>query len=311
VGQGDLLREYGGLSPASSGDADPPLMPPAVRRRASAARSTHRLRALPQDQSASDLISIRDARMGFGDLLLPESTRRLFGEVHLEIRKEDFLVHHGVSPRRRFLLVGPPGTGKSATAEALADELGRPLATVQLSSLVSSLLGDTARNLATIFAIASREKLVVLFDEFDAIGKERSERSDHGELRRVVTTFLQQIDEFVGPSVLVATTNHPALLDVAAWRRFDEVIAYDLPNVHEIRALLRLKLRSIRRERGLDVDAVASACRGLTHADVSGIVTSAYRRHLLFQPDSPLTTKELQMAADLAINRAAAAHASS
>ncbi|OBI42464.1 AAA family ATPase [Mycobacterium colombiense] len=256
-------------------------------------------------------MSIRDARIGFGDLLLPESTRRLFGEVHLEIRKEDFLVHHGISPRRRFLLVGPPGTGKSATAEALADELGRPLATVQLSSLVSSLLGDTARNLATIFAIASQESLVVLFDEFDAIGKERSEGSDHGELRRVVTTFLQQIDEFVGPSILVATTNHPALLDVAAWRRFDEVIAYELPNVHDIRALLRLKLRSIRRERGLDIDTVASACRGLTHSDVSGIVTSAYRRHLLFQPDDPLTTKELLDAADLAVSRAAAAHASS
>lgn len=311
VGQGDLLREYGGLSPASSNDVDSPLMSPAARRRASTARSTHRLRALPPDQSASDLISVREARIGFSDLLLPETTRRLFGEVHLEIRKEDFLVHHGVSPRRRFLLVGPPGTGKSATAEALAEELGRPLATVQLSSLVSSLLGDTARNLATIFAIASRESLVVLFDEFDAIGKERSEGSDHGELRRVVTTFLQQIDDFVGPSILVATTNHPALLDVAAWRRFDEVIAYQVPGVHDIRGLLRLKLRSIRRERGLDIDAIASACRGLTQADVTGIVTSAYRRHLLYQPDDPLTTKELLDAADLAMSRAAAAHASS
>lgn len=311
MGQGDLLREYGELVQATSANPDSPLMPAAVRRRASTARSTHRLRALPQDQPASDLLSVRDPRIDFGDLLLPESTRRLFGEVHLEIRREDYLVHHGVSPRRRFLLVGPPGTGKSATAEALADELGRPLATVKLSSLVSSLLGDTARNLAAIFAIASQESFVVLFDEFDAIGKERSEGSDHGELRRVVTTFLQQIDEFVGPSVLVAATNHPALLDLAAWRRFDEVIAYDLPNVHDIRALLRLKLRSIRRERGLDIEVVASACRGLTHADVSRIVTDAYRRHLLFEPDSPLTTGELLAAADLANKRAAAAHASS
>lgn len=309
MGQGDLLREYGGLSPATTLDADSPLMP-AGRRRASTARSTHRLRALPHDQPVSDLITVTDPVIGFGDLLLPESTRRLFGEVHLEMRREDFLVHHGVSPRRRFLLVGPPGTGKSATAEALADELGRRLATVNLSSLVSSLLGDTARNLAAIFAIASQENFVVLFDEFDAIGTERSEGTDHGELRRVVTTFLQQIDAFVGPSVLVAATNHPALLDLAAWRRFDEVIPYNPPNVHDIRALLRLKLRSIPRERGLDVEAVAAACRGLTHADVSAIVTNAYRRHLLFQPDSPLTTNELLVAANLANKRAAAANAS-
>ncbi|MGH2960141.1 MAG: AAA family ATPase, partial [Solirubrobacterales bacterium] len=216
-----------------------------------------------------------------------------------------------VSPRRRFLLVGPPGTGKSATAEALADELGRPLATVNLSSLVSSLLGDTARNLAAIFSIASQESFVMLFDEFDAIGKERAGGSDHGELRRVVTAFLQQLDGFVGPSVLVAATNHPALLDLAAWRRFDEVIPYELPSVHDIRALLRLKVRSIRRERGFDIDAIAGVCRGLTQADVSGIVTSAFRHHLLYVGDKPLTTDEVLTAANAAKKRAAAAHAGS
>lgn len=309
MGHGDLLREFGGSSTEASSEFGSPLMPAAARRRASAARSTHRLRALPQDQPVSDLVTVRDPRIGFSDLLLPDSTRRLFGEVHLELRREDYLVHHGVSPRRRFLLVGPPGTGKTATAEALADELGRPFATVNLTSLVSSLLGDTARNLAAIFALASQESLVMLFDEFDAIGKERAEGSDHGELRRVVTAFLQQLDGFVGPSVLIAASNHPSLLDLAVWRRFDEVTQYAPPNVHEIRALLRLRLRSIRRERGLDIDAIAAACRGLTQADVSGVVIAAYRRHLLFEPDSALTTQELLRAAESAKKRATAAHA--
>lgn len=273
------------------------------------ARSTQRLRALPQAGIASELMTIRDARISFENLLLPKETRQLFAEVHLELRREDFLVHHGVAPRRTFLFVGPPGTGKSATAEAVADELGRPLATINLSTVVSSLLGDTARNLAAIFDAAERDTYVILFDEFDAIGKERSEGSDHGELRRVVTAFLQQLDAFIGSSILIAATNHPALLDLAAWRRFDEVIAFEPPNVHEIRSLLRLKLRSVRREKGMSVDKIAGACSGLTQADVSKVVTDAYRRHLLIEPDRPLRTEELLTAAAAAQRRTAAAHA--
>jgi SpoVK/Ycf46/Vps4 family AAA+-type ATPase len=306
MGQGDLLRELTGDPPEMP---DNGLLPSAVRRRATAARSTQRLRALPQDSGLSELITTRDAQIGFEDLLLPEPTRRLFAEVHLELRREDFLVHRGVAPRRSFLFVGPPGTGKSATAEAVADELGRPLATINLSTVVSSLLGDTARNLASIFAIAAQESYVMLFDEFDAIGKERAEGSDHGELRRVVTAFLQQLDAFVGPSILIAATNHPTLLDLAAWRRFDEVIAFEPLHVHDIRTLLRLKLRAMRRERGFDVERVASACRGLTQADVSAVVIDAYRRHLLFEPDAPLSTDELLFSAAAAQRRIAAAHA--
>lgn len=307
MGRGDLLREFTGHVP---GDGDQSLLPAAVRRRADTARSAQRLRALPQERVVSELMTIRNARLGFGDLLLPEETRRLFGEVHLELRREDFLVHHGVAPRRTFLFVGPPGTGKSATAEAVADELGRPLATVNLSTVVSSLLGDTARNLAAIFNAATRETYVVLFDEFDAIGKERAEGSDHGELRRVVTAFLQQLDAFIGPSILIAATNHPALLDLAAWRRFDDVIAFIPPSVHEIRSLLRLKLRSVKREKGLDIEKIAGACAGLTQADVSAVVTDAYRSHLLREPDRPLRTDELLSAAVAAQRRTIAAHAS-
>jgi SpoVK/Ycf46/Vps4 family AAA+-type ATPase len=266
---------------------------------------------LPQDRAVSELIVTRDPQIAFDDLLLTDDTRRLFAEVHLELRREDFLVAHGIAPRRTFLFVGPPGTGKSATAEAVADELGWPLAIVNLSTVVSSLLGDTARNLAAIFDVAARERFVVLFDEFDAIGKERSEGADHGELRRVVTAFLQQLDGFVGPSLLIAATNHPKLLDLAAWRRFDEVVAFEPPQVHDIRALLRLKLRAIKREPGLSIEQIAGACRGLTQADVSGVVVDAYRRHLLTQPHEPLKTGELLEAALAAQRRTAATHANS
>lgn len=306
MGQGDLLRELTGDPAYDDGNGLPPA---AAQRRAATARSAQSLRALPQERIASELMTTREAQLGFEDLLLADETRHLFAEVHLELRREDFLVHHGVAPRRTFLFVGPPGTGKSATAEAVADELGRPLATVNLSTVVSSLLGDTARNLAAIFGVAARDSHVILFDEFDAIGKERAEGSDHGELRRVVTAFLQQLDGFVGPSILIAATNHPALLDVAVWRRFDEVVAFEPPQVHDIRALLRLKLRSVKRERRLNIDKVAGACRGLTQADVSTVVTEAYRRHLLMKPDQPLRTEELLAAAAAAQRRTSTVHA--
>src|SRR5664280_824196 len=112
MGQGNLLRELTG-EPNRPDDIG--LLPAAAQRRASTARSAQRLRALPQEGAASEFMTTRDAQIGFEDLLLPEETRQLFAEVHLELRREDFLVHHGVAPRRTFLFVGPPGTGKSAT----------------------------------------------------------------------------------------------------------------------------------------------------------------------------------------------------
>jgi SpoVK/Ycf46/Vps4 family AAA+-type ATPase len=154
--------------------------------------------------------------------------------------------------------------------------------------------------LSAIFETASAEPWVVLFDEFDAIGKERADRTDHGELKRVVTAFLQQLDGFAGPSVLVAATNHPTLLDLAVWRRFDEVLEFAPPSVHDARALLRLKLRSIPREKGFDVELVARACKGLSHADITRSVTAAYRSHLLTAPEAPLVLAELLRAVERA-----------
>ena len=268
-----------------------------TRRGQNEALEPNRLRALPRARGELDLISVRDPVLAFEDLLLEEGKRQLFAEIHLELREEDLLVQSGVAPRRTFLFVGPPGCGKSATAEALADELGRELAIVNLSTVVSSFLGDTAKNLSSIFEAAAREYWVVLFDEFDAIGKERAERTDHGELKRVVTAFLQQLDAFRGPSILIAATNHPSLLDLAVWRRFDEVLEFAPPSVHEIRALLRLKLRSIPKERSFKIDPIASACQGMTQADVTRVIRDAYRHHLLHHRGQPLQTEEVLVVA--------------
>jgi len=261
------------------------------------------LRSLPRARGEFDLLHLRDPFLSLEDLQLPKEREELLAELQLELRKEDFLVRNGVAPRRTLLFTGPPGCGKSATAEALASELGREFAVVNLSTVVSSFLGDTAKNLSSIFEAAASEPWVVLFDEFDAIGKERAERTDHGELKRVVTAFLQQLDNFRGPSILVAATNHPALVDLAVWRRFSIILEFEPPSVHELRTLVRLKLRSIKRETGFNFEAAASACKGLTQADVTKVVEDAYRSHLLHFPRADFTLDEFVAAADAAQKR--------
>lgn len=286
-----------GSLPADKEHGDAPRVRP---RGPGGQRGSQRLRALPRARGELDLLHLRDPFIGFDDLLLPEGHRQTLTEVLLEMDREAYLLRNGVTPRRTLLFTGPPGCGKSVTAEALARELGREFAVVNLSTVVSSFLGDTAKNLSSIFDAASAEPWVVLFDEFDAIGKERAERTDHGELKRVVTAFLQQLDNFNGPSVLVAATNHPDLVDLAVWRRFQIVLQFDPPSVHELRELLRLKLRPLKRETKFDVEAVASVCKGLTQADVSQVVEDAYRTHLLRGTKKPLTVDELIAAAEAA-----------
>lgn len=283
--------------------SDPQRSDARVMRRRPSAQSAGRLRSLPRARGEFDLLQVRDPFVGFDDLLLPEAHRQALEEVKLELQRESYLVRNGVAPRRTLLFTGPPGCGKSVTAEALARELDREFAVVNLSTVVSSFLGDTAKNLSSIFEAASVEPWVVLFDEFDAIGKERAERTDHGELKRVVTAFLQQLDNFNGPSVLVAATNHPDLVDLAVWRRFQIVLQFDPPSVHDLRELLRLKLRPLKRESNFNVEAAASACKGLTQADVSQVVEDALRQHLLSGSKKPLSLDELIAAADAAQKR--------
>ena len=215
------------------------------RRRRPAGQRAGRLRALPRARGELDLLQIRDPDVGFDDLLLPDFHRQTLDQVAARIRARRLSpAKNGVLPRRTLLFTGPPGTGKSITAEALARELNREFAVVNLSTVVSSFLGDTAKTSPRSLTLPPPSPGSSLFDEFDAIGKERAETNRPGELKRVVTAFLQQLDNFEGPSVLVAATNHPDLIDLAVWRRFQIVLQFDPPSVHDLRELLRLKLRT-------------------------------------------------------------------
>lgn len=160
------------------------------------------------------------ARRNLTSLVLPAVVREACSELVEEHRRADLLRSHGLEPRHRVLLSGPPGNGKTSLAEALAFELSVPLYVVRYESIIGSYLGETAVRLAKLFAQVRTERCVLFFDEFDVVGKERGDVHETGEIKRVVSSLLLQVDQLPSHVVVVAATNHGELLDRAAWRRF-------------------------------------------------------------------------------------------
>lgn len=183
----------------------------------------------------ADLVTAEYPEIRLRDMTLGADTRRQLDRVLHEQRQRERLEERGFTPIHRLLLIGPPGTGKTMTASALAAELSLPLFTIRLDALISKYMGETSAKLRTIFDSTVRTRAVYLFDEFDAIGSQRAAGNDVGEARRILNTFLLFLDDTQPESLVVAATNHKALLDTALFRRFDTVIGYALPNSGEAR----------------------------------------------------------------------------
>ena len=215
------------------------------------------------------------------DIVLTDPTMHALNEVIQEHQRADVLRAHGLQPARKLLFVGPPGCGKTLAAEVIAGTLSLPLVLVRLDSLVSSFLGETASNLRRVFDFISKTSVLALFDEVDALTKDRGDSADHGELKRAVNAVLQMMDGYRGPSVLVATTNYESLLDRAVWRRFDEILRFDKPNDRQIVQLLALKLTGVRRNFDLDDETVRALFTGLSHADIERVLRRAVKGMIL------------------------------
>lgn len=179
----------------------------------------------------------------FTDLVLTNEKREALESIVKEFCNWDILVSNGVFPSRKILFYGPPGCGKTISAHAIACELGIPLLYVRFDAVVSSFLGETASNIRKVFDYAKNDNWVIFFDEFDAIGRSRDDSSEHGEIKRVVNTFLQQLDNFKGRSLVIAATNFEKSLDYALWRRFDETMNFELPTSEEKLKLCQLALK--------------------------------------------------------------------
>jgi SpoVK/Ycf46/Vps4 family AAA+-type ATPase len=176
--------------------------------------------------------------------------------------------------------MGPPGTGKTMTAKVLAHELRLHLYTIQVDKLVTKFMGETSAQLRRIFDLIADEHAVYLFDEFDAIGGERSLQNDVGEMRRVLNSFLQFIEQDVSDSMIIAATNSPQLLDRALFRRFDDVLYYDMPDTHDRERVAGNVLGTFIAKK-MSLKTAASDCRGLSHAEIDHACRDAIKHAIL------------------------------
>ena len=222
------------------------------------------------------LLEIRHPDRYFRDLILHAGTKEILLKAMREFRQWDILEANGLRPSHKLLFCGPPGCGKTATAEVIAAELGLPLVYIRFDSVVSSLLGETASNLRKVFEYIHEETWVVLFDEFDAIGRSRDDATEHGEIKRVVNAFLQMLDNFHGRSLLIAATNFEQALDPALWRRFDEVVRFERPTVGQIEELMKKRLIPVINSK-ISTKRYGAQLEGSTFADVERIATDVLK----------------------------------
>ena len=213
-------------------------------------------------------------------LIMNTNLKSRITRILTEYRQRNKLKLHGLDYRRKILLSGAPGTGKTMTAKVLARELHLPLYTIQVDRLVTKFMGETSAKLRQIFDLIKDKPGVYLFDEFDAIGSERTLDNDVGEMRRVLNAFLQFIEQDISDSLIVAATNHPKLLDHALFRRFDDVLYYDYPKKEERRQLIENILGTFKSIR-FGWESVLKESEGLSHAEIDHACRDAIKHCIL------------------------------
>lgn len=254
-----------------------------AKSRAKDGKAGQRTRPVPLVQPRGELTGLLGAaypKTRLAEMALDEAVRSRIDRVLLEQRQRGRIQEHGLAPLRKLLLIGPPGTGKTMTATVLASELGLPLFTIQLDGLITKYLGETAAKLRLIFDAIQQIRAIYLFDEFDALGGERTTKNEVGEIRRVLNSFLQFLEHDESESIIVAATNHPQLLDRALFRRFDAVIEYLPPSGEIANEVMRARLAFLDTSR-IEWPEVVDAAAGLSHADLTRACEHAAKNAIL------------------------------
>jgi SpoVK/Ycf46/Vps4 family AAA+-type ATPase len=227
----------------------------------------------------SQLYDLNRPDVALKDVILPLYEREKVLELIKEWDKYDMLEQHNLHPHNRLLLFGPPGTGKTRLAQAIAKELNKPLMYVRLDELISPYLGKTGKNIREIFDIGGSQDAVIFLDEIDTVAKHRDDNQELGELKRVVTVLLQNIDLLPSASIIIAATNHPGLLDTAIWRRFPFRLEMRLPISKERKDLYRYFLGP--KAKKVKLDVLTALSDNLSGSDIRDIVEKALRSALI------------------------------
>jgi len=227
----------------------------------------------------SDLVLVYYPESRLNRLILSDAVHQKLDRILREYRERDKILSHGLQNRRKVLLSGLPGTGKTATASAMSAELKLPLYVVMMDKLMTKYMGETASKLRQIFDMMVSNRGVYLFDEFDAIGAERGRDNEVGEMRRILNSFLQFIEQDSSESLLFGATNNIRILDSALFRRFDDIIIYSLPTKNEIGDLIKLTLTKYLGEYSLK--PAIEAADGLSHAEITSACNDALKEIIL------------------------------
>lgn len=238
--------------------------------------------------AVADLVHDVVPRRLLSSLVLPDVAATAAGELIEEHQRAELLRTHGIEPRSRVLLEGPPGNGKTSLAEAVAAELMVPLYVIRYEGLISSFLGETTARLDRVFEFVRSRRCVIFFDEFDSIAKERGDAHETGEIKRVVSTLLLQIDRLPAHVVAIAATNHGELLDRAAWRRFQLRLTLPNPTRTQAAAFLAARAQQLGGDLGLAPRTLADKLGGASYAELEDIAQDIRRRWILALPHGDL-----------------------
>lgn len=258
---------------------------------------------IPRDKDkGSALVEIKYPKKSFEDIILANDVKQQLEDIILEYRKKYILQGYGFKPKTKILFCGPPGCGKTLCSEILANELDLPILYTRFDGLISSYLGETASNIRKVFDYAEKNNWVLFFDEFDAIGKSRDNSDENGELKRVVNSFLQILDNFNSDSFIIAATNHEKMIDSALWRRFDEIVFFGKPNEQQISYLIKNKLRAFK-TLDLDIEKFSKKLISSSYADVERICTETIK-HCLINGDIAINNQIFEMKLNDELKRA-------
>ncbi|MDM3315975.1 ATP-binding protein [Citrobacter sp. Cb220] len=227
------------------------------------------------------------------DLILPEGIAVQFMELIEEHARRDLLRSYNLEPRHKLLLSGPPGNGKTSIAEALANHLSLPFFTVKYEGIINRYLGETAQQIDKLFEFIKTQRCVLFFDEFDAIGKEREDVNDNGEMKRVVNSLLKQIDLLPSHVVVVGATNHESMLDKAIWRRFQLQITVPAPTQSMATKWFEEFEKRVGHSLGFAPSTLAKKLSGLSFAELEEFALDVQRKYVLSLPESKSKLKNI------------------